>query len=96
MVIGIMLESVILVKKLKLNSRLYLLVVMYYFIGFLLWNIDNQFCNHLKSFRQFIDKYIDSKSSLESLIMNSALIVFKSISEFHSLWYLRLIILEFH
>ena len=54
------------------------------------WNLDNNFCEHLKSYRGFLDaKFgIDGSSNVRSVVFNALVVCLKSIFEFHSLWHI--------
>ena len=97
-VLVIVIENVYIIKKLNLSPRLYALSFGYYLFGFLLWNIDNQMCSHLKGLRHRIDFYIEifynqsTKtmifSSIVLKIVNLILIILKSFTELHAMWHL--------
>ena len=93
-VLIILIENYIIIKKLKLSPRLHILSFAYYFFAFVLWNIDNQMCDHLKFIRHKIDGFIqnfDDKSTyvkfFGSMVINSILIFFKSFTELHAFWH---------
>lgn len=92
MVLGIVIESFSLIKKLELPKRLYLLSLFYYLFGFFLWNVDNNFCAYLKEYRGLIDKWIgfdaDNYSNYRAICFNFLAVSMKSLFEFHSLWHL--------
>ena len=77
----------------KLSKKLYVLSLLYYTLGFLLWNIDNNFCDYLVKYRKSIEEFLgiakvdfdmfDSKA----IALNVVAVSLKSISEFHSLWH---------
>jgi dihydroceramidase len=94
MVFTIMAQSVLLIRKLNMDRRLYFLIIFYYFFGFLLWNIDNHFCEHLKTYRGAIDSWFNIDSSnlrevtLKKVFINLIVLLLKSLGEFHSLWHI--------
>lgn len=51
MVLTILVESLLLIKKLNSSKVLYYTSLAYYAIGFFFWNLDNQFCSYLKNTR---------------------------------------------
>jgi hypothetical protein len=51
MVLVLIIQSVVLIRRLKVSSRVYATSVVYYALGFLFWNLDNNFCETLKSIR---------------------------------------------
>lgn len=94
----IVVENIYIIKKLNLSPRLYVISFGYYIAGFILWNIDNQMCSYLKTYRAKIDDYIQisdqqpaTKMFIGTIILkviNSFFIFLKSFSEFHALWHL--------
>lgn len=63
MVFVIMFESFYLISRLKMSKHLYMTSLFYYALGFLFWNLDNNFCNYLKASR---GKYKKFKFSFNS------------------------------
>jgi dihydroceramidase len=93
LVVIIIIESSVLISKLKSSKRIYLTSIAYYFFGFFLWNLDNKFCQYLQSYRRVIESYfgIDQYSQgnlLNRIFLNTIVVCFKSLLEFHSLWHL--------
>lgn len=66
----------------------------YYMFGFLLWNIDNKFCDYLKFYRENLESYFNisagsiASGEIKALVLNALVVSLKSISEFHSLWHI--------
>lgn len=87
-------ENITLIRVLKLQKRLYAISLFYYLFGFLLWNIDNKFCNYLKFYREGIENAFGinstliESSSLKAVLLNVLVVSLKSITEFHSLWHI--------
>ncbi len=90
MVFIIIFESIYLLKLFRSTIRITLLSLIYYGTGFIFWNLDNNFCEHLKSYRGFLDaKFgIDGSSNVRSVVFNALVVCLKSIFEFHSLWHI--------
>jgi dihydroceramidase len=92
MVITIISQSFMLINKLSMSKKLYLLSMFYYAFGFFLWNLDNNFCTYLQTFRGYIDSAFgydkDNYSNVVLIVFNLLAICFKSLLEFHSLWHL--------
>jgi dihydroceramidase len=86
--ITVIAQSTIIVRKLRISPRLYLVSVVYIAIGFTLWNIDNQFCWLLKRYRASIDASLPKASSITALAINVGLIMARATSELHSWWHL--------
>lgn len=83
-------ENVTLIKRYKLKKRLYLISFIYYMFGFLLWNIDNKFCDVLKTYRANVESFfhLDSAPEWQKVIFNCIIVTLKALSEFHSLWHI--------
>lgn len=90
MVFIIVVESFILLRTFSSSTRILLFSFVYYATGFLFWNIDNHFCDQLKSYRSFLGETfgIDGSNNLVSILFNSLVICLKSIFEFHALWHI--------
>jgi len=85
----IILTNLYIVNKFKTSTRILKACTFYYFLGFFFWNLDNHFCDHLKSARNFLDNTfgIDGSSNLSSLLFNGFVICLKSLFQFHSIWH---------
>ncbi len=90
MVFIIIFESMYLLKLFKSTIRISMLSLIYYGTGFIFWNIDNHFCDYLKSCRDFLDTKlgIDGSSNFRSITFNVLVVCLKSVFEFHSLWHI--------
>jgi len=84
----IIITNICIVRKFKTSTRILKLCTFYYFLGFFFWNLDNHFCDYLKSARSFIDiKFSINESSNFKLIIDCFAIFLKSLFQFHSIWH---------
>jgi len=90
MVFVIIFESFYLIKALKVSKLLYLTSLGYYALGFLFWNLDNHFCEYLKSSKNFLQSFLglDGSDNFRSIFFNVLVVLVKSVFEFHSWWHL--------
>lgn len=94
MVLVLMVQTATLIHRFQMPKRLYLLSMLYYFIGFALWNVDNRFCHYLRDYRQNIERMFslnDSENSYNNwraIWFNVVAISLKSVSEFHAWWHI--------
>ena len=90
MVFVIMFESFYLIQRLDVSKVLYLTSLGYYALGFLFWNLDNHFCEYLKSSKDFLQARfgLDGADNFRSIFFNVAVVLMKSVFEFHSWWHL--------
>lgn len=96
MVFLILFQNFYLIYKYKLRKRMYAISVGYYLLGFLLWNLDNHFCDYLQMYRKSVETFFgvnttetgEPANDWKSILLNSLVVTFKSISEFHSLWHI--------
>jgi dihydroceramidase len=92
LVVIIIVQSSLLIRKLNSSKRIYLTSVIYYFFGFFLWNLDNQFCSSLKLHRKSVENWFGiadiSESNFSNMVLNVFVVLVKSFLEFHSLWHL--------
>jgi dihydroceramidase len=85
MVLMIIYQNITIIYRLNLTKKLYAISFFYYMFGFLLWNIDNNFCVQLKEYRKSIQNYLGNS---ELLALNILVTSLKSIFELHSLWHI--------
>ena len=67
--------------------------MFYYGLGFTLWNIDNQFCGYLRTYRKSFESFfnveqVDAKTfDPKAILLNVLVVSVKSLTELHSLWH---------
>lgn len=77
----------------NIPKKLFVLAIVYFLIGFLFWNLDNHFCNALRSHRLQVETFFRLNNSntneldINGVILNILAVSLKSISEFHSYWH---------
>jgi dihydroceramidase len=88
--LGIIIASFTTIFRFNLSFWLYVLCAFYCSMGFFLWNIDNNFCTYLTTYREFLDSFLNLSPypSFLSILLNVIIILLKSLSEFHALWHL--------
>ena len=87
MVFVIVTENILVMNKLNMPSRIYLLQIFYYAFGFFLWNIDNKFCDYLISYRNTLNIFFDMENT-KSLFVYLLVILLSALSELHAFWHL--------
>ena len=91
MVFVIMFENIWLIKRLELSKRLYVTSLVYYLLGFFLWNVDNKMCDYLRSYRASLEQFFGIQANAQdfkSVLLNSAIVSLKSVLELHALWHI--------
>ena len=92
-VIIIILQNIALIMTLKSSKKIYLITFIYYMFGFFLWNLDNKFCSTLKTYRNNIENVFGvtpsgSGHNMKAVLLNTVVVLLKSVFEFHSLWHI--------
>ena len=78
----------------KIPNRLVFLIIFYAILAFTFWNIDNNFCDYLRKYRESVEVFfgISDKSfkkvEIKYICFNIMSIWLKSFSEFHSWWHI--------
>lgn len=86
--------SILNIKQYKFSKRLWALSMFYYGLGFALWNLDNNFCDYLKSSRVKLESLFGltevnlKEFNLKAVLLNVFVVSLKSVTEFHCLWHL--------
>lgn len=91
MVIVIVSECLAVLTLFKSSKRMILTSGAYYVIGFIFWNLDNNFCEYLTLYKTQVENFFGLDPSLPDLkakAFNVIIFCLKSIFEFHSLWHL--------
>jgi dihydroceramidase len=89
MVILLIFFNVNAIRMLKLNKKLFYLIVFYSGFGFILWNIDYHSCSTLQSYRSGVDVlYTQGLVQYNGYIANFIANTLKAFSQFHALWHI--------
>lgn len=78
----------------KLSKKLYILALTYLILAFGFWNLDNNFCGHLKKYRHSVERIFGinkanfNEIDMRAVFLNVIAVTLKIFSEFHSLWHL--------
>ena len=93
MVFTIILLSLVNIKYYKFSNRLCLVSMFYYGLGFALWNVDNQMCEYLRTYRQAFETFFgvgqvtSGEFNARALALNVFVVTIKSLTELHALWH---------
>jgi len=87
MVTIIIIENILIMRKLDMPGHLYALQIFYYLFGFFLWNIDNKFCYYLRAYRNELNVYFDLEHN-KSAFIYMLVVCMRAISELHAFWHL--------
>ncbi len=82
-------QSFLLIKRLNSDWRIYFTGLFYYLLGFIFWNIDNNFCKNLNTYQTSIENFfgVSEANTVKAVFFNSLVVIIKSVFEFHSLWH---------
>ena len=86
-------QTVLVVRYYRVSPRIYFFTVFYFFLGFLLWNVDNKLCTQLNAYRRHIDWLVApsrlgaTAGSVLFVVLRVVAVSLKALSEFHSWWH---------